>query len=123
MDIKESAKSNKFWIFLSGISLLVIIVLAYMIISAPDRSTEINELKQHRAMLEGQITQIKQNNLLLEQSNKKLEEQRDSLMLSMAVSQQKIDKLNYDLKKALARINQLSNAELVNFFSDHFNGK
>jgi septal ring factor EnvC (AmiA/AmiB activator) len=123
MEVQETAKKNRFWIFVSAASLLVIIVLSYMIISAPDRTTEINDLKQHKALLEGQIQQIKKNNSELEEVNKTLEFQKDSLVQSMNISQQKIDKLNYDLKKALARINQLTDAELVNFFSDHFNGK
>lgn len=123
MDIKEVATKNKFWIFLSLISILVIIVLSYMIISAPDRNAEINSLKQDKALLEGQIVQIKNNNIILETTNKKLELKTDSLNQSMVDTQKKIDKLNYDLKTALARISHLNNVQLVNFFTDHFNGK
>jgi septal ring factor EnvC (AmiA/AmiB activator) len=123
MSVIESAKKNKILIFISAASLLVVIVLSYMILSAPDRNKDIESLKLNKAQLEGQIIQIKNNNFLLEESYKKLELKTDSLMATMNLTQKKIDKLNNDLKKALEHVDQYTDTELVDFFTAHFNGK
>ena len=122
-NLQQAVKKNRLWIFVSIGSLLAVIILSYMLISAPDRTGQINALEQDKAKLEGQIIEIKNNNAMLEASNKKLESEKIALVDSMATTHKKIDKLNNDLKKTVTHINGYDGAELVDFFTDHFNGK
>lgn len=116
---KEFIQKYKSWIFVTIAALLVICYLSYKLMGIKDYSSDIEKLKTENAVLQSNVDRLKNENLVYEAKNKILRSDRSVLNDSVDVLNDKIQKIKKDHAKKNGNIDNLDNAQLIDYFSKH----
>lgn len=116
---KEFIQKYKLWIFITLAALLVICYLSFKLMGLKDYSPDIEKLKTENAVLQSNVDNLKKENLAYEAKNRVLESNRSVLSDSVDVLNDKIEKIKKDHGKKNGNIDNLDNAQLIDYFSKH----
>ena len=116
---KEFIQKYKIWIFVTFAALLVICFLSYKLMGIKDYSSDIERMKTENAVLQSNVDRLKNENLAYEAKNKILRSDRSVMSDSIDVLNDKIEKIKKDHAKKNGNIDNLDNAQLIDYFSKH----
>ena len=116
---KEFIQKYKFWIFVTLASLIAICYLSFKLMGIKDYSSDIEKLKTENVVLQSNVDNLKKENLAYEAKNRILESDRSMLNDSVDVLNDKIEKIKKDHGKKNGNIDNLDNAQLIDYFSKH----
>jgi chromosome segregation ATPase len=84
-----------------------------------DYSSDIEKLRTENAVLQSNVDNLKKENMAYEAKNRTLESDRSVLSDSVDVLNDKIEKIKKDHGKKNGNIDNLDNAQLIDYFSKH----